>query len=139
MRARASGERGARGAVAVEFAAATGLLLLPVVLLVASLPVWAEHRHAAILAAREAARIAAAGYPRDLSAEASAWGEAIAVNHGVRAGDVDVTVEGALVRGGRIEARATVRMPAVAVPGVRAGTWSWTAVQRARIDDYRSG
>ena len=44
------------GFVAIEWVAAVAMLLLPVVVLVATLPTWAERRHAATVAAREAAR-----------------------------------------------------------------------------------
>jgi NADH:ubiquinone oxidoreductase subunit H len=50
--------RDGRGFVAIEWVAAVALLLLPVVVLVATLPSWAERRHAATVAAREAATAA---------------------------------------------------------------------------------
>ena len=53
------------GFVAIELVLAIGLLLFPVVLLVASLPQWSERQHAAIVAAREAARVAAQEWPVD--------------------------------------------------------------------------
>ena len=42
--------RSERGFVAIEFALAVGLLLLPVVMLVAALPSWVEREHAATVA-----------------------------------------------------------------------------------------
>ena len=53
------------GFVAIELVLAIGLLLFPVVLLVGSLPQWSERQHAAIVAAREAAQVAAQEWPAD--------------------------------------------------------------------------
>ena len=52
-------ERSQQGLVAIEWVAALALLLLPIVVLVATLPEWAERRHAATVAAREATRVLA--------------------------------------------------------------------------------
>ena len=40
-----------RGFIAIEWVAAIAMLLLPAVVLVATLPTWAERRHAASVAA----------------------------------------------------------------------------------------
>ena len=51
-----SRRRSESGFVAIEWVAAIAMLLLPIVVLVATMPGWAERRHAATVAAREAAR-----------------------------------------------------------------------------------
>ncbi len=70
-----------------------------------------------------------------------ALGVTMARNLGVPADDVSVEVscaDGAeLVPGSDVEARVTVRMPAVELPGLGAvDTWSWTARHREPVDRY---
>src|SRR3954453_12813442 len=105
------------GHVAIEFALAIGLLLLPVVLLVAALPSWVERQHAATVAAREAASVAAASYPAEgREAARLAAAEAVA-NHGVSADDMTLTFDRyEMQRGGMVSARVSIRMPAIVVP-----------------------
>lgn len=129
-----------RGYVAVELVVAVGMLLLPTLLLVASLPTWSERRHTAIVAAREAAALAVEGYPRDVTREAAAVAEAVAEVHGVDPDEIDVRVAADLRRGGSVTATVAVDMPALTVPFVgRVGGFRWTTEQTRRIDDYRSG
>lgn len=131
---------GDRGGVAVELVAAVGLLLLPTLLLVASLPTWSERRHTAVVAAREAAAVAVEGYPRDVTREAAAIAEAVAEVHGVDREEIDVRVAADLRRGGSVTATVTIEMPALAVPFLpEVGAFRWTTTQTRRIDDYRSG
>lgn len=130
----------AAGHAAIELVASVGLLLLPVVMLVAALPTWSERRHVAIVAAREASVVAAQGYPRDVSHEAELIAESIASAHGVAPEDIRVDVRTDLQRGGSVTATVTVRMPAMEIPGIgRVGAWSWSTTHTRRIDDYRSG
>lgn len=132
--------RAGEGYVAVELVAAVGLLLLPVVLLVASLPEWSERRHTAIVAAREAAAVAVEGYPRDMTADAALLAEEVAAIHGLDRDEIDVRVSADLRRGGRVTATVTVDMPALNLPFVgRAGGFRWTTSQTRRIDEFRSG
>ena len=81
------------GFVAIELVLAIGLLLFPVVLLVASLPQWSERQHAAIVAAREAARVAAQEWPADGGVDAERVAREVATTYGIAPGDlVTVTV-----------------------------------------------
>jgi hypothetical protein len=131
--------REAGGFVAVELVLAIGLLLFPVVLLVASLPHWSERQHAAIVAAREAAREAGHAWPAGGHLEAERVAREVMATYGIANGDVTVTVSPPPDRGGLVTAAVTVRMPAVAVPLLASvGAWSWTARESVRIDDYRS-
>lgn len=132
--------QGAPGQAALELVASIGLLLLPVVMLVASLPIWSERRHVAIVAAREAAVVASQRYSGQSPHEAEVLAEAIAANYGVPSDEIRVEVTADPRRGGSVTATVTVRMPALAAPGIgRVGAWSWTTRSTRRIDDYRSG
>jgi hypothetical protein len=131
--------RDARGFVATELVLAIGLLLLPVVMLVGTLPQWSERQHAAIVAARDAARAASQDWPADGGADAERVAREVMSNYGVAPGDVRVALSPTPDRGGLLTATVTVRMPAIAVPLLaRAAGWSWTARESVRIDDYRS-
>ena len=124
-----------RGFVAVEWVAAVACLLLPVVLLVGSLPMWLERKHTATVAAREAA----AAVVRDPTADPGAVARAVAANYGLDPSDVAVRVEGPVVAGGYVRVEVDVRMPAIGAGALMAGpSWTYTAVQRRRVDDYRS-
>jgi Flp pilus assembly protein TadG len=131
--------RDTRGFVAIEFLLAIALLFLPMVLLVASLPQWSERQHAATVAADEAARVAIAAWPADGGERATEAADTVALTSGVPASDLDIAVSPPPPRGGLLTVTVTIRMPAVAVPLLaHAASWSWTARESRRIDDYRS-
>jgi hypothetical protein len=115
-------------------------LLLPAVVLVATLPTWAERRHAATVAAREAARDLQRNWPDEDVGEAELVARYVAVDHGVPASDVSVRVlAGGSNPGDQIRVEVRVVMPAVAVPGLtRVGGWTYSTVASLRVDDYRS-
>lgn len=134
-----SGSARERGLVAIEWVAAVALLLLPVVVLVASLPEWAERRHGATVAAREAVRELVRDWPHADTDHAAGVAREIAADHGLAAGDVVVQVLAVgIARGDLARVAVTVTMPAISVAGVAAGEWHYTAVEVRRIDDYRS-
>lgn len=129
-----------RGAVAVEFALAVGLLLLPVAVLVLTFPTWAEHQSMARLAAQEAARaVVLAPDPAGGHAEGVAVAQRIAANHGLAGRITGVAYEGAAVRGGAVSAVVTVRVP---VPDLGSlaplPDLTWTARHTEPVDPYRS-
>lgn len=129
-----------RGTAAIETPLALLLLLVPVALMVITIPAWPERQTVARAAATQAARTAVLADSWD---EATAAGEdAVArsgANYGLPAGDLTVAWEGTLARGGTVTARVTVRMPALVVPGLgRIGAWSWTASHSELVDRYRS-
>jgi hypothetical protein len=127
------------GMAAAELSAAVALLLVPVLLLVVSLPVWSERQHAAVVAAREAALVTARAYPDDRSADAIVRARHVAALHGVPVDDVVVEIDADLRRGGLVTATVHVAMPAVSLPGrAPIGSWTWTTAHSVRIDDYRS-
>jgi hypothetical protein len=127
------------GLVAVEWVAAIGLVLLPIVLLVATLPAWAERRHAATVAAREATRVLARDWPNASTARAVTVAREVAIDHGIEARDVDVVVVSVgVARGDLARVVVSVTMPALSIGAISAGTWHYTASEVRRIDDYRS-
>jgi len=129
-----------RGLIAIEWVAAVAMLLLPAVVLVATLPTWAERRHAATVAAREAARELQRHWPSGTAAEADLVARYVAGDHGIAASDMWVRVVAMGVNpGDQIQVEVRVRMPAIAVPGVtRVASWTYSAVASLRVDDYRS-
>ena len=135
-------ERSERGFIATELAMGIGLLVFPVALLVLTLPGWSERQATARVITREVARRIAREGVCDVSA-ARALGATMARNLGVPSDGftVDVSCPGGavLTPGGDVEARVTVRMPAVEIPGIGAvGAWSWTARHREPVDVYGS-
>jgi hypothetical protein len=127
------------GFVAIEWVAAVTLLLLPAFVLAASLPTWAERRHAATVAAREAVRELEREWPAVDPEAATAVARYVASDHGVAPGDVTVDIAAVAEPGEQLRIEVAVRVPAIAVPGlVRAASWTYTAVASARVDDYRS-
>lgn len=131
---------GERGSVAVELPLALGLLLLPLSLLVITVPAWPERQTVARAAAIEASRIAAlAGSLQEGVEEGNAAVVRAATNQGLDPNDVSVSWEGSFRRGGSVTANVTVRMAALVVPGLTTvEAWAWTASHTERVDDYRS-
>ena len=128
------------GFIAVEWVAAVAMLLLPAVVLIGTLPTWAERRHAATIAAREAARDLQLHWPAGDAAEAELVAKFVAANRGIDASEVSVRVlDGGANPGDQIRVEVRVRMPAIAVPGLApVGGWTYVAVATLRVDDYRS-
>jgi hypothetical protein len=127
------------GFVAIEWVAAIALLLLPIVVLVATMPAWAERKHAATVAAREAANELAAAWPGGDPAIARLVATDVAADHGVDAADVLVRVPSVgEARGDYVEVDVDIRMPAVGMGRMAFGSWRYTARAVRRIDDYRS-
>ena len=128
------------GFIAIEWVAAVAMLLLPAVVLVATLPTWAERRHAATVAAREAVRDLQLRWPAANLGEAELVAKYVAADHGIAASDVSVHVLAVGVNpGDQIQVEVDVRMPAIAVPGLtRVGAWTYSTVASVRVDDYRS-
>lgn len=131
---------GENGMTAIETPLALILLLVPVALMVITVPAWPERQTVARAAAIDAARTAVLADSWD---EATSTGtEAVAraaANHGLPAGDLAVAWDGGLTRGGAVTARVTVRMPALVIPGLgRIGAWSWVASHSETVDRFRS-
>jgi hypothetical protein len=128
------------GFIAIEWVAAIAMLLLPAVVLVATLPTWAERRHAATVAAREAARDLQLAWPNGNVAEAELVARYVAADHGIEPSDLSVRFPAVGANpGDQIRVEVRVAMPAIAVPGLRSvGAWTYSAIASVRVDDYRS-
>jgi hypothetical protein len=131
-----------RGFIAGELALGIGLLLVPVALLVVTLPTWSERQTTARSIAREVSRVVAVAGTCDRSG-ALELGHDMARNLGLPPRDIDVQLDCAsgarLPRGGSVRASVTVTVPAVALPGIGSvGAWSWTAHHSEPVDQYRS-
>lgn len=144
-----------RGATPIEFAAGVGLLLIPMVFLVASFAPWVERQSMARVAAAEAARLVATS-PTGAVDEAAIRSvvATIATNHDVDPGAVAVFFcppDGAaaavratsscspIVRGQLLRVEVDVQLPAVTVPLITTlGEVRWTAVHIEQVDRYRS-
>lgn len=129
-----------RGAASLELGLGAAVLLLPVAVMVLTLPTWVERQSAARVAAREAARTAVTA---DSPATAARLGKQaateVATNHGLEPGAFDVAITGTLQRHGSMAATVTARFPATAFFGftdVEAFTWSVTHTEK--VDRYRS-
>ena len=131
--------RAERGFVAIEWVAAIALLLLPVVVLVATMPAWAERKNAATVAAREAVRDLVDNWPNGDPAAAVLVADDVALDHGIDLADIVVRVPSVgEERGDEAEVEVEVTMPAIGVPGMSAGSWHYTARATRRVDDFRS-
>ena len=128
------------GFIAIEWVAAITLLPLPVVVLVGTLPTWAERRHVATIAAREGSRALVREWPAMNPTAAKMAAMFVAADHGIAPDEVDVQVAaGNGNRGSTVEVTVRITMPAIAVPGgPSARGWTYTATSVRRIDDYRS-
>lgn len=131
-----------RGSAPIELALGVGLLVVPMVLVLALVPPLVEHRAVARLAAAEAARVVVLG---DGSATTEARARAVAR---AVAPDLELAVElcpstggvcGRLTRGGVVEVRVEVVVPVVEVgPFGELGGLRVGASHREQVDAYRS-
>lgn len=131
------------GFAAVELVAGVALLVLPVALLVLSVPVWAETQTSARTIAREAARVLALA-DDDATGRAAALAMAarIADNLGVELvapPTLEGTVDAPPGRAGTVTARVTVRLPLLGLPLLADLTEvDWTVAHDEPVDAYRS-
>jgi hypothetical protein len=116
------------------------LLVIPVLLVVLTVPTWEERTVDAKDMAANAARILAS---------ASAWQPGItqadqtiaemATNEGIPAGQVDVSYRGSLNPGAAVTVDITVTIPAGTIPAIGSfGTLHYTASSTRHIDNYKS-
>lgn len=133
------------GFVAAELAAGIGLLVLPVAILVISLPIWSEVQSMGRVAAQQAARAAVVA-DRDETAAAAATQAArvVVANHG-RQLSQPVALSGSLEpvagAGGQqhITATVTVELPLVGLPFLADLTAvDWEVSHTQPVDLYRS-
>lgn len=144
-RAGASGRwlRRAGGYASTELVAGIGLLLVPVALIVLSLPTWAETQSAARAVAREAARAYVLADDADAGVTAAvATAERTAANRDVRlVGSVRIGGHRDPRPGvpGEVEATVVVRLPVLVIPWVGpVGHLDWSVTHTEPIDVHRS-
>ena len=119
----------------------TGLILLPTLILLASLPTWWERQSLARLAAHEAARtMVLADDWDDGAARAQQVVAQLAANHQVPASNLAITgLDGSLDRGAAVSASVTVAVPAMTVPFlVELPAFTRTVTHTELVDAYRS-
>jgi hypothetical protein len=117
-----------------------GLIVLPVLVLVLTLPAWEQRTVDAQDAARNAARaLATAGdWAEGVSAADQAAYE-IVTSDGLVAGDVSILLTGSLGPGETVTASVTVLVPVGDLPGLGfIGTLHYTASSTQHVDSYRS-
>lgn len=127
------------GAATLELSLGTAVLVLPMVLLVAMLPLWLERESVTSLAAREAARaFVLAAEPAQAVQQAQDVARRIAQEHGIAAADFTLRVSGALEWGATATVSASVRMPVLTLPVLGAvGGFTITREHREIVDPYR--
>lgn len=128
------------GTTAAEFAAGVGFLVLPMVVLVLSLPGWFEARHAARVAAAGAARaVAVAEHPDEGLAQARLLTAELLADHGVAAAHPLQVTSPDDGRPGTVTATVTVRVPALQLPfvGPVAG-FDHAVAHTQALDRYRA-
>lgn len=126
------------GFVTLELVLGLVVLILPIVLLVLTLPTWFARQNIARLAAQQAARTAILD---DSLVQGTAAAQQIGVNYGLSGGDMTVgfAPSSGLQPGDAVTSQVTVRMPAVNIPGLGSvGGFTWTASFREAVDLYRS-
>lgn len=128
------------GSATLELTLGTAVLVLPMVLLVAMLPLWLERESVTALAAREAARaFVLAGEPGQAVQRAQTVARRIAADHGIAPADFTVRVSGALDWGATATVSASVRVPVVTLPVLGpVGGFTITREHHEIVDPYRS-
>ena len=107
----------------------------------ATLPTWAERRHAATVAAREAARDLQQHWPAGDAAEAELVARYVAADHGIAPSDVSVRVLARRREPRRPDPGRGARADAGdrgARVSPESAAWTYTTVASVRVDDYRS-
>jgi hypothetical protein len=115
-------------------------IVIPVLILVLTLPTWLERTVDARDAAAQAARtlVTADTWTAGVTAAEQTVATETA-NDGLSRADLTASYTGTLTPGGSVTATVTVTIPAGAIPGIGAfGTEHYTASSTQLVDDYRS-
>jgi hypothetical protein len=128
------------GYVSLELVLGLALLVLPIALIVLTLPTWLARQNLARLAAQQAARTAVIAASPERGATAAG---SVAADAGLDpAKDLRVAWEpgSSFARGGLVTVKVTVQTPAIAIPFLGSfGSFPLTAGFSERVDQYRSG
>jgi hypothetical protein len=130
-------ERGS--AIPITLMLGVSLIVLPVMVLVLTLPTWEERTVDAQDAARDAARalVTADNWGDGVSAANNVVSQVVA-GDSVPAEDVTVSYSGSLDPGGTVTAAVTVIIPAGNVPGLGfVGVLHYTASSTEHVDSYQ--
>jgi len=142
-----------RGFVVPEWLVGITLILMPMIVLVASIAPWYQRANMATLIAQEAARTMVLADSWEAGeADARQVALEIAANHGLGGelwcaspapGCVTIsfggTTPGLLQRGTEIDVSVEVPIPGLVVPGFGSvAEFQWTQSHSERVDDYRS-
>jgi hypothetical protein len=153
IRAVDRGVPGEAGFATPEWLLGIGLIIMPVIVIVASIAPWYQRANMATLIAQETARIMVLTDDWDSGEEAArTLALEIAGNHGFTERDwcanpapgclwMDIggTSPGMIRRGSEISVQIEVPIPGVVVPGVGAvAEFQWSQSHTERVDDYRS-
>jgi hypothetical protein len=117
-----------------------GLVIVPVLLLVLTIPTWLERSVDARDAAANAARtLATANNWQSGTAAANQTVSQLIANDGLNPNLVSVTYVGDLNPGDTVTARVTVTIPAGVIPGIgNYGTVHYTATSTQHVDTYKA-
>jgi len=128
------------GYVSLELILGLALLVLPITLIVLTVPTWLARQNAARLAAQQAARVAVVSGSPDQGRKAA---RTVATDAGLDpAKNLTVAYEpgSSFARGGLVTVKVTVQTPAAFIPFVGGvGSFPMTATFSERVDLYRSG
>lgn len=131
-----------RGSMSAPLTLVLGLafIVIPLFMLVLTLPTWEARTVDARDAARNAARalVTAPTWNQGVADANQAVNE-IAANNGVDPADVTATYTGTLTRGSAVTAAVTIVIPDTVIPGVGSfGIRHYTATSTENVDPYRS-
>ena len=128
------------GSAPLSLVLGLGLLLVPLLLIVLSIPTW----EARTVDARDAASLAAR-----VLVTSSTWGDGVVAarnaiaevgtNDGISPDQIRSAFDGSLARGSTVRVEVTVVIPATQIPLVGAvGSLHYTATSYEMVDQYRS-
>ena len=136
-----------------EWLLGIGLIIMPVIVIVASIAPWYQRANMATLIVQEAARAMVLADDWDGGAAAArTLALEIAANHGFTEGDwcpspqpgclwmsIGGSSPGQIRRGAEISVQIEVPIPGIVVPGVGdVAAFQWSQSHTERVDDYRS-
>lgn len=127
-----------QGFVTIEFAAGCAFLLLPITLLVLTLPTWFERVDMTRIAAREAARDYVIN---NNQAESQQIVNDIQNNYKIPQNDMTLSLSGdPTQRGGKVTATVTTKVPATHIPIINVDGPAFTikSTHVEPVDEYRS-
>lgn len=129
-----------RGVAAIDIIVVIIIAMIPVFVIVMSVPTWVDRLLFARTAAQEAARVMVlADTWEEGQSQANEMVQQVAANHGVPAGETSLTLGGQLERGATVSATVSVQTPAINIPFVTTiGSVTLSRSHTEIVDHYRS-